>query len=102
MDKKTREIPAGVFKNTCLKLIDEVHDSREEVIITKRGIPMVRMVPIIPVEEKRLYFGCMKGTVTYNCDPKELASITAADLGVEWEVDKEELGVEWGVKKDEK
>jgi prevent-host-death family protein len=38
-----RRIPAGEFKAKCLKLIDEV--GTVELIITKRGIPVARLLP---------------------------------------------------------
>ncbi len=38
----SRRIPAGEFKATCLKLIDNV--GAGELIITKRGIPVARLV----------------------------------------------------------
>lgn len=39
-------VPAGVFKNTCLALIDKVRDGRNEIVITKRGEPVARLVPV--------------------------------------------------------
>jgi prevent-host-death family protein len=41
-----RLIPAGEFKATCLKLIDNVGTG--DIIITKRGVPMARLVPFYP------------------------------------------------------
>jgi prevent-host-death family protein len=38
-----RRIPAGEFKAKCLKLIDEV--GIVELIITKRGVPVARLMP---------------------------------------------------------
>lgn len=49
MIKKQRTIPAGEFKAKCLALLDEVRDHQEEIIVTKRGKPVARVVPI---EEK--------------------------------------------------
>ena len=56
-----REIPAGVFKAKCLKLMDEVAVTGEELVITKRGKPVARLVPA--TEERPSLFGSMKGTV---------------------------------------
>ena len=58
---KTREIPAGEFKAKCLKLMDEVAATGEELIITKHGKPVARLVPA--KEERPSLFGSMKGTV---------------------------------------
>jgi prevent-host-death family protein len=56
------KISAGQFKAKCLKLMDEVRNRREEVIITKRGIPVARLVPCD--EKPTPIHGCMKGSVT--------------------------------------
>jgi prevent-host-death family protein len=58
------EIPAGEFKARCLKLMDEVQRTRRPVVITKRGKPVARLVPVEKPEPRRSIFGCMKGTVT--------------------------------------
>jgi prevent-host-death family protein len=60
------EISAGVFKATCLQLMDEVHDKHITLVITKRGKPVAKLVPIddSPVD----LFGCMRGTATINGD----------------------------------
>ncbi len=38
-------IKASVFKAKCLHLMDQVNQSGEEIIITKNGIPVSRLVP---------------------------------------------------------
>ena len=55
-------INAAQFKAKCLKLIDEVAVTREPLIITKRGKPLAKLVPI---QDEALppLFGYMKGTV---------------------------------------
>jgi len=40
------EIPAGEFKAKCLKLLDEVQKQRRQIVITKRGKPVARLVPL--------------------------------------------------------
>ena len=32
------QIPAGEFKSKCLKLMDQVRDTHEEIVITKHGL----------------------------------------------------------------
>lgn len=56
------KISAGEFKAKCLKLMDEVRDRREEVVITKRGKPVARLAPFD--EKTTPIYGCMKNTVT--------------------------------------
>lgn len=41
-----REIPAGKFKNGCLALLDEVAATGETIIVTKRGRPVAKVVPV--------------------------------------------------------
>ena len=40
-----RTIKASEFKAKCLKLMDEVAASGEEIVITKNGRPVSRLVP---------------------------------------------------------
>ncbi|OFV90220.1 MAG: hypothetical protein A3G76_08085 [Acidobacteria bacterium RIFCSPLOWO2_12_FULL_65_11] len=43
---KKRTIPAGKFKAECLGLIDRVAETEESFIVTKRGRPVVEIVPV--------------------------------------------------------
>jgi prevent-host-death family protein len=55
-------MPAGKFKTHCLSVIDDVHDKHEEVIITKHGKPMAKLVPLEDVrEDPDSIFGFMRG-----------------------------------------
>jgi prevent-host-death family protein len=56
---KTKTMPAGEFKVHCLKVMDEVQSKRESVIITKRGKPVAKLVPV--GKEKDEIFGFLKG-----------------------------------------
>lgn len=56
-----RYVQAGKFKAECLKIMDEVQKTKRPVIITKRNIPVVEIVPI-PNEKKSLY-GAMEGSM---------------------------------------
>jgi prevent-host-death family protein len=55
-----RTISAGAFKAQCLKLMDQVNAQRAEVVITKRGKPVARLVPVETAPTS--IFGCMVGT----------------------------------------
>lgn len=72
-------IPAGEFKTHCLKIMDQVAKSHEEVIITKRGIPIAK---IMPLEKDMDPFGVLGGSVKINDD------IVSYDLGEMWEADQ--------------
>jgi len=43
---KTRTMPAGKFKAQCLAVMDEVQKKRQAVVITKRGKPVAKLVPV--------------------------------------------------------
>jgi prevent-host-death family protein len=40
-----RSIPASEFKAKCLALLDEVAETREAIVVTKRGKPVARVEP---------------------------------------------------------
>jgi prevent-host-death family protein len=40
-----RKVAAGEFKATCLKLMDRVAATGEPIEVTKRGKPLVRLLP---------------------------------------------------------
>ena len=54
-----KTIPASRFKAQCLKIMDEVKARREPVVITKKGKPVARLLPID--EPGREVFGCLAG-----------------------------------------
>lgn len=55
-------VAAGIFKSKCLELMDEVERTREEVIVTKHGRPVAKLVPVSGRKPGPL-FGRAKGTV---------------------------------------
>lgn len=57
-----RTMPAGEFKAKCLAVMDEVQASGEPVIVTKRGRPVARLVPLEqePKESPEAIFGCLR------------------------------------------
>lgn len=54
MDTKEKQIGAGQFKQHCLAIIAEVAKTHRPVVISKRGKPMVRLVPLEQEEEIEL------------------------------------------------
>ncbi len=74
-----RTMPAGQFKAKCLKVLDEVAQTREPVIVTKFGKPVARLVPIQDAWiELR---GAMRGSVLWEGD-------IISPLDVEWEANR--------------
>ncbi|MGH2443671.1 MAG: type II toxin-antitoxin system Phd/YefM family antitoxin [Chloroflexota bacterium] len=41
-------VPAGQFKQRCLALLDQVAETGMPIVVTKRGRPVARIVPIEP------------------------------------------------------
>ena len=54
-------MPAGVFKSRCLAVMDEVQAKCESVIITKRGKPVAKLVPVDSQPDD--FYNFMKGKV---------------------------------------
>lgn len=55
------EVKAGVFKDTCLQLLDDVRDRDLELLVTKYGEPVARVIPTDTPAPSA--FGFMRGTV---------------------------------------
>jgi prevent-host-death family protein len=75
-----RSVPAGVFKQTCLRLLDEVAETGEGIEVTKHGRPVARVVPV-PRQEARDWNDCMRGAARIEGD----LVAPAADAD-DWEV----------------
>ena len=55
-----KSMPAGQFKARCLRVMEEVRRRRQPVVITKKGVPVAKLVPAdAPTAD---VFGCMAGT----------------------------------------
>jgi antitoxin (DNA-binding transcriptional repressor) of toxin-antitoxin stability system len=55
------EVKAGMFKDTCLRLLDQVNQREIEVVVTKYGAPVARLVA--EGGHMRSAHGFMSGTV---------------------------------------
>ena len=71
-----RMIKASEFKARCLKLMDEVADSGAEIVITKNGRPVSRLIPYH--EKPDTLFGIDRGRLEILGDIDE-------PLDVAWE-----------------
>jgi prevent-host-death family protein len=74
-----RQIAAGEFKAKCLHLLDEVQRSRQEILITKRGRPVARLLPVD--EQPPPILGRMKGSV-------QILGDLIAPIDEKWSVDE--------------
>ena len=59
-----KKIGAGAFKANCLAIMDEVQTKRETVVITKRGKPVAKLVPIKADTDDIYNFFAGKGSIT--------------------------------------
>lgn len=56
-----KKIAAGEFKARCLTLMEDVRSTREPLIITKRGKPVAKLVPVD--SKKDNWIGRLKGQI---------------------------------------
>ena len=73
-----RTIKASEFKAKCLKLMDEVAESGGEIVITKNGRPVSRLVPYRARPES--LFGIDRGRF-------EILGDIVEPVDVEWEAE---------------
>ncbi|MBI3268594.1 MAG: type II toxin-antitoxin system prevent-host-death family antitoxin [Planctomycetes bacterium] len=74
------KIAAGEFKAKCLRLLEEVRAHGTEIVITKRGRPVARLVPYRQ-PKPRAVFGSMKGSV-------EIVGDIVAHVDETWEAER--------------
>jgi antitoxin (DNA-binding transcriptional repressor) of toxin-antitoxin stability system len=61
-----KTMSAAEFKTHCLRVMERVRRQRETVIITKKEIPIAKLVPTD--EPNHDVFGCMAGTAEIRGD----------------------------------
>lgn len=59
-----KRMAAGVFKANCLAVMDEVQAKHETVVITKRGKPVAKLVPVTRGKDEIFNFLSGKGTLS--------------------------------------
>ena len=69
-----RTLTATRFKAQCLALLDEVAETGESLLITKRGRPVARVDPVAPPAS-------LRGSVTFASSDEELI----APLPEQWD-----------------
>jgi prevent-host-death family protein len=70
-----KTLNAARFKATCLQVLDEVAESGHAVVVTKRGRPVARVVPMVNRPDRIV--GAMKGEI-------EIRGDIIGPLGVAW------------------
>lgn len=68
-----KQISASRFKAQCLALLDDVAAGGEEIVVTKRGEPVAKLVPLEPPAS-------LRGSVTFLVSDEELI----APIDVVW------------------
>jgi prevent-host-death family protein len=67
---------AGEFKAKCLAVLDEVKETGEAVLITKRGKPVARVTTVEQTADRKSnvdsIFGSLKGLISVVGDPDDL------------------------------
>lgn len=58
---------AAQFKSECLREIEHVRQTGEPLVVTKRGKPIVRIMPIIE-NDQGPHFGCLKDSLSITGD----------------------------------
>ncbi len=81
MAKTEISMPAGEFKARCLKLMDQVQITGRPIVITKRGRPVAKLVPVEEAKPDREIFGCMKGSI-------QILGDIVGPTGEEWNAEK--------------
>jgi prevent-host-death family protein len=73
------QIAAGQFKAQCLQLMDQVQQTHEEIVITKHGRPVAKLVPVEVGSEQSL-LGYLQGSV-------QVVGDIVSPLDESWEAD---------------
>lgn len=82
MSKKRRTVPAGEFKQGCLALLDEIEATHLEVIITKRGRPVAKVVSLEGDEEREeALLAGLQGKARMMVQEKEFLAPTQSEWG---------------------
>lgn len=70
---------ASDFKARCLAIIEKVHSDGEAVLVTRRGKPLVRVLPATECPARSRKLGTLKGEAT------EKGDIVHSGFEHEWE-----------------
>ncbi len=73
----SRTISASKFKAQCLAILDDVAGGGEDVVVTKRGRPVARVVAVVPPPD-------LLGSVRFNVSDEDLI----APLASAWDAER--------------
>ena len=78
MSEPMRKVAVSEFKARCLALVEDVSRSRVPILVTKRGKPVAKLVPVEKVEPVSLL-----GSVRYKKEEDLLAPVK-----LRWEAER--------------
>lgn len=78
-------LAAGEFKATCLALMDEVAATGREVVITKRGKPVAKLVPVTPTTQRPPIRGLLKHVIRITGDLQKPIIGYEYDMAKKWD-----------------
>lgn len=79
MSHPQKEITASQFKARCLRLLDEVAETGETLVVTKHGRPVARVVPPLGPDD-------LQGSGKINMTDEELIYFSMGP----WDMEKDE------------
>ncbi len=74
------EVSASELKNAWHEYLDQVDQGHQEVVVTRYGRPVAKLIPYDGGDRGGRIFGCLAGTVTIHGD-------LVAPLSESWEAD---------------
>ena len=85
MKKDEIQVSASEFKKHFLSLVDDVKNNHSSFIITKRKLPVAKVIPLdmSNIATQKSLFGCMKGSIKINYD---IISFSSED---DWDVNND-------------
>jgi prevent-host-death family protein len=72
-------ISAAEFKAKCLKLMDQIHRTGRSIVVTKRGLPVAKLVAVEPKTDLPI-FGCLRNSISISAD-------IIAPVGESWDAE---------------
>ncbi len=73
-----KHVPVSELKTHCLRLVEEVARHRKDLVITKRGKPVARLVPTIEADPQEALMR-LRGTLVGGDDVADF------DTGITWD-----------------
>ena len=75
-------IPIGELKTHCYKIFDQAQKDNQKLVITKRGTPIVEIIPIGTQVIKKSLFGMM-------CNKAKINGDILAPIENKWEAEND-------------